>query len=116
MKISRIDRDLGRFRDIVRGRVKRSLRKYISHSEMIGRKGKDLVSIPVPQIDLPHFRFGEQDQGGVGWNDAARATRSVTHVGRDHQDALAADLHAGKDDSHIENRADDRAADDTCHR
>ncbi len=66
MKISRIDRDLGRFRDIVRGRVKRDLRKYISHGEMIGRKGKDLVSIPVPTIDIPRFRFGEKDQGGVG--------------------------------------------------
>jgi uncharacterized sporulation protein YeaH/YhbH (DUF444 family) len=69
MKISRIDRDLGRFRDIVRGRVKENLRKYISHSEMIGRRGKDLVSIPVPQIDLPHFRFGKNEQGGVGFGD-----------------------------------------------
>jgi uncharacterized sporulation protein YeaH/YhbH (DUF444 family) len=71
MQISRIDRDLGRFRDIVRGRIKQNLRRYISHGEMIGRKGKDLVSIPVPQIEIPHFRFGKQDQGGVGFGDGA---------------------------------------------
>lgn len=69
MQISRIDRDLGRFRDIVRGRIKENLRKYVSHGEMIGRKGKDLVSIPVPQIEIPHFRFGKDEQGGVGFGD-----------------------------------------------
>ena len=35
---------------------------------MIGRKGRDLVSIPVPQLDVPHFRFG-RNQGGVGQGD-----------------------------------------------
>ena len=36
---------------------------------MIGRKGRDLVSIPVPQLDVPHFRFGENGSGGVGQGD-----------------------------------------------
>ena len=62
----RIDPDHRRFRDIVRGKIKQDLRKYISQGELIGRKGKDIVSIPLPQIDIPRFRFGEQDQGGVG--------------------------------------------------
>ena len=69
MRISRIDRDLHRFRDIVRGRIKENLRRYISHGEMIGRKGKDLVSIPVPKIDIPHFKFGKKEQGGIGFGD-----------------------------------------------
>ena len=34
------------FRQIVRGRSAKNLRKYITHGEMIGRKGKELVSIP----------------------------------------------------------------------
>jgi len=63
--VSKIDRDHSRFRQIVRGRIKKDLRKYMSNGEMIGKKGKDLVSIPVPQIDIPHFRFG-LNQGGVG--------------------------------------------------
>src|SRR5207248_4373231 len=34
--------------------------------EMIGKKGRDLVSIPLPQIDLPQFRYGQKGSGGVG--------------------------------------------------
>jgi sporulation protein YhbH len=63
--VSKIERDHGRFRQIVRGKIKKELRKYMTSSELIGKKGKDLVSIPLPQIDLPHFRFG-RNQGGVG--------------------------------------------------
>lgn len=61
-----IDRDLTRFKEIVRGRVRQNLRKYINHSEMIGRKGKNTVSIPVPSIDIPHFQHGPKGSGGVG--------------------------------------------------
>lgn len=60
-----IEQDTSRFRQIVRGRVKQNLRKYMSNGELIGRQGKDLVSIPIPEIELPHFRFGGR-QGGVG--------------------------------------------------
>ena len=62
----RIDPDHRRFRDIVRGKIKQDLRKYISQGELIGRKGKDLVSIPLPQINPPRFHFGSKQQGGVG--------------------------------------------------
>ena len=62
----RVERDLNRFRQIVRGKIKKDLRKYISHGEMIGRQGKKLVSIPVPSIDIPRFRYGAKNQGGVG--------------------------------------------------
>ena len=64
---NRIDRDNTRFREIVRGRIKKELGKYISHGELIGKKGKDLISIPVPYIDIPHFRYGEKSTGGVGF-------------------------------------------------
>ena len=62
----RIDPDHRRFRDIVRGKIKQDLRKYVSNGELIGRKGKDKVSIPLPQINVPRFRFGSKDKGGVG--------------------------------------------------
>ncbi len=61
----RIDQDHRRFREIVRGKIKQNLRKYISQGEMLGKKGKEIVSIPLPQIDIPHFRFGQKQQGGV---------------------------------------------------
>ncbi|MCS6915166.1 MAG: DUF444 family protein [Myxococcales bacterium] len=62
----RIDQDHRRFREIVRGKIKQNLRKYIVQGEMLGKKGKDVVSIPLPQIDIPHFRFGGKQSGGVG--------------------------------------------------
>jgi len=65
----RIDQDHARFKDIVRGRIKANLRKYIQKGELIGRKGKDAISIPIPQIDIPNFRFGERQKGGVGQGD-----------------------------------------------
>ncbi|MBL8683082.1 MAG: DUF444 family protein [Myxococcales bacterium] len=61
-----ISQDHARFRDIVRGKVRENLRKYISNGELIARQGKDTVSIPVPQIDTPRFRFGDKSAGGVG--------------------------------------------------
>ena len=62
----KIDRDRTRFREIVKGKVRENLREYISHGEMIGRKGKDLVSIPVPSLNVPRFRYGNNETGGVG--------------------------------------------------
>ena len=65
----RIDQDHSRFRNIVRGRIRQNLRKYISKGELLGRQGKDIVSIPIPQIDIPRFRFADKQQGGVGQGD-----------------------------------------------
>src|SRR6185437_5556334 len=67
--IYNIKRDHSRFRQIVKGKIKQDLKKYVTHGEMIGRKGKDTVSIPVPQIEIPRFRFGDKEQGGTGQGD-----------------------------------------------
>ena len=64
--MSRIKQDHNRFRDIVRGRVRDNLRDYISQGELIGKEGGKAVKVPLPQIDLPRFRFSSRDQGGVG--------------------------------------------------
>ena len=64
--MERIDSDRTRFKEIVRGRIRKNLKKYISQGELIGKQGKDLVSVPVPQIDLPRFKFGRRDNGGLG--------------------------------------------------
>lgn len=60
-----VEQDAGRFKQIVHGQVRRDLKKYMSDGGLIGRQGKDLIRIPLPQIDPPRFRFGER-QGGVG--------------------------------------------------
>lgn len=61
-----IDRDNQRFKEIVRGKVRENLKKYITHGEVLGRKGREVVSIPVPNIEIPHFRHGNKGSGGVG--------------------------------------------------
>jgi hypothetical protein len=62
----KIDEDHARFRDIIRGKIKQNLKKYITKEEMLGKKGKDIVSIPIPHIEIPQFKFGEEAIGGVG--------------------------------------------------
>src|SRR5258706_10548005 len=64
--LRKIDRDVKRFRQIVRGVIKKEFRKYLTQGELIGRQGKHIVSIPLPQIEIPRFRFGSKEMGGVG--------------------------------------------------
>jgi uncharacterized sporulation protein YeaH/YhbH (DUF444 family) len=74
MMIARIEQDISRFRQIVRGKVRENLRKYMTSGELIGRQGRELVSIPVPQIQIPQFRFGRRQTGGVGQGDGESGT------------------------------------------
>lgn len=72
--ITGIKRDHQRFKQIVKGKIKQNLKKYMTQGEIIGRQGKDYVRIPVHQIDLPHFRFGQRQSGGVGSGDGQPGT------------------------------------------
>ncbi|HJP02498.1 MAG TPA: DUF444 family protein [Planctomycetota bacterium] len=65
----RIERDRARFLEIVRGKLRQDLRKYLSSTELIGRRGDKAVSIPIPQVELPRFRFGDNSRSGVGQGD-----------------------------------------------
>ena len=44
----KIDQDHTRFRQIVRGKIKQNLRRYVSSGELIGKQGQKYVSIPLP--------------------------------------------------------------------
>jgi uncharacterized sporulation protein YeaH/YhbH (DUF444 family) len=70
--VRKIDQDHTRFRDIVRGRIKHDLKKYVTSGEMLGRQGKHYVSIPLPQIQLPRFRFGDNKKEGVGQGEGEK--------------------------------------------
>ncbi|MDP6955803.1 MAG: DUF444 family protein, partial [Planctomycetota bacterium] len=65
-EVYRIECDRARFREIVRGKLRQDLRKYLSTGELIGRQGGRSVSVPVPQIELPRFRYGDNSKQGVG--------------------------------------------------
>lgn len=60
-----IENDVERFRQIIKGRIKENLKKYITREDLIGKSGGDKITIPLPRIDLPRFTYG-QDSGGVG--------------------------------------------------
>jgi len=72
--IAKIEQDHSRFKQIVRGKIKRELKKYITQGELIGKQGKNIVSIPVPRIDLPRFRFDPRQAGGVGQGEGDAGT------------------------------------------
>jgi uncharacterized sporulation protein YeaH/YhbH (DUF444 family) len=60
----KIDQDVGRFKNIVRNKVKHNLGKYVSSDQLIGQQGNKRVSIPIDSIDLPHFTHSHG--GGTG--------------------------------------------------
>jgi sporulation protein YhbH len=72
--VQRIEQDLHRFRQIVRGVVRREMKNFITTGELIGKKGKDLVSIPIRQIEVPNFRYETRKLGGVGQGDGEEGT------------------------------------------
>ncbi len=72
--VKKIEKDHSRFRNIIRNRIKKDLRKYITRGELIGKKGRELVSIPVPQINIPHFRYSPKQTGGVGQGEGEVGT------------------------------------------
>lgn len=61
-----IRQDHSRFRDIIKGRIKENFRRYITHGEMIGKRENDLVKIPIPHIEIPRFKYGPKQSGGIG--------------------------------------------------
>jgi uncharacterized sporulation protein YeaH/YhbH (DUF444 family) len=67
--MQRIEHDHARFREIVRGRIRKDLAKYITNGELLGRVGRHSVSIPLPQLDLPRFHYGPNPKEGVGQGD-----------------------------------------------
>ncbi len=70
----KIDTDHARFKQIIRGKIKKELKKFISRGELIGRQGKDLISIPLPHIDMPRFAYGPRQSGGVGQGEGKSGT------------------------------------------
>lgn len=67
--VNRIEQDHQRFRQIVRGKIRKDLRRFISRGDMLGREGKRAVSIPIHDVDLPRFQYG--DNSGVGMGEGS---------------------------------------------
>jgi len=67
--VLQIDKDHQRFRRIVKGKIREDLRKFLTRSELLGREGRKYISIPIHGIDIPHFRYGDNNDSGVGRGD-----------------------------------------------
>jgi len=61
----KIGQDSNRFKDIVKGKVKSDLKKYVSSQDLIGQQNGKMIKIPINNIDLPRFTYGGQE-GGAG--------------------------------------------------
>jgi len=65
-----IEQDHQRFRQIVKGKIRDDLRKFVTRGELVGKEGKHLISIPVHGIEIPTFRYGDNSSGvGSGEGD-----------------------------------------------
>ncbi len=66
----KIARDHKRFQEIVKGKAREDLRRYLDYPEGIVFNDKgDKIKIPMPRLDLPRFRFKQGEVGGVSYGD-----------------------------------------------
>jgi uncharacterized sporulation protein YeaH/YhbH (DUF444 family) len=72
----RIDQDVTRFRRIVKGEIRANLKRYVAKGELDRRQGDRNVSVPLPQINLPKFTFGDRG-GGRRRTGRGRAGRGI---------------------------------------
>lgn len=64
---ARIEQDHQRFRQLVKGKIRKDLRGYLTRREMIAKEGRGVVSVPIHDIDTPTFRYGDNSSGvGMG--------------------------------------------------
>ena len=61
-----IVRDKNRFKKLIEGYIKSNIRKFIQTDYFTGKEGKKVIKIPIPQINIPHFKYGLKNTGGVG--------------------------------------------------
>lgn len=60
----RIQEDHKKFRDVVSGRTRRELKRLIKSGSIVRQRPKGgKVTISIPQIDIPHFVFGDTGEG-----------------------------------------------------
>jgi len=60
----RITEDHNQFRDVVSGKIRKGLKKFIKSGQIFKNRGKNgKISINIPRIDIPHIVYGENPSG-----------------------------------------------------
>jgi len=90
----RITEDHNQFRDVVSGKIRKSLKKFIKSGQIFKNRGKNgKVSINIPRIDIPHIVFGENNNG-VGRGQGEKGDV----IGKDDNAGKGKGSGAGQDD------------------
>jgi uncharacterized sporulation protein YeaH/YhbH (DUF444 family) len=79
----RVDQDVTRFRRIVKGEIRANLKRYVAKGELVARQGERTVSVPLPQIQLPRFTYGDRGGGGVGQGEGEVGEGLASDPGED---------------------------------
>ncbi len=80
--VNKIEQDHQRFRQIVRGKIRKDLRRFISRGDILAREGRRVVSVPIHDIDIPTFRYGD-NSGGVGMGEGEEGQSVGQGKGKD---------------------------------
>lgn len=75
-----IERDLERFKAIVRGEIKKRAREFLTREEFLGQLEGRLVSIPLPQLELPKIVYGEEVEEGLGLGPGGEGLGPGGHI------------------------------------
>ena len=60
----RIEEDWKDFRDVVGGKIRKALKKFIKSGQIVRNRGNNgKISITIPKIDIPHIVYGSGDDG-----------------------------------------------------
>src|SRR3989338_7137925 len=63
---NRIGRDQDRFEQKIKRLKDQAIKKYF-RNDSIGVRGKDgILRVPIRKLELPKFRYGSNEEGGVG--------------------------------------------------
>jgi uncharacterized sporulation protein YeaH/YhbH (DUF444 family) len=61
---NRIQEDHKKFRDVISGRTRKELKRLIKSGAIIRQRPKGgKMTVSIPQIDIPHFLFGDTGKG-----------------------------------------------------
>lgn len=89
----RITEDHKEFRDVVGGKIRHSLGKFIKSGKIFKSRGKNgKISITIPRIEIPHIVFGDGKDSGIGRGEGSDGET----IGRDPADGNKAGNEEGK--------------------
>lgn len=90
----RIHGDHKEFRDIYSGKIKKEISKFINNGKLFRLRGKNVIPITSPRIDIPHFVHGRNNKNGLGRGEGnegdiiGRDDGKGNKPGEEHQDGV----------------------------